>query len=133
MDLGEALIGRLSAVSSVTDIVDDRIYWIFRPQASAVPAIVMRYSGGSDVDVIDEDDATFFETRITIDCFGRSDVETKQLARAVKAELRPPRTVDGFSFDASDISQPIDLGEQGVTGWQHRAVLDCLIRHGAES
>ena len=134
MDLGEALISRLGAASAVTAIVPStRIYWIFRPQGTEVPAIVLRYSGGIDVDVLDADQAEYFETRVTIDCFGRTNFETKKLARAVKATLRPAATVGSFSFDNSDISQPIDLGEAGVAGWQHRASLDCVIRHGAET
>lgn len=133
MDLEEAMFARLSAVSAITTIVGSHIYWILRPQGDQVPAVVMRRSGGFGEDTLDSEETDFFHSTVTIDCFGVSDEQTHDLARAVKAELKPPRTVSGFTFDASDVSEPIDLGELGVPGWQHRAVLDCVIRHGAET
>lgn len=133
MDLGAALFTRLRDNADVAAIVGDAIYWVMRPQGTPVPAIVMRHSGGFAEDTLDGDNADFFHARITVDCFGASDLQTKAIARAVKAELKPPRTVDDFQFDASDVSEPIDLGELGVPGWQYRAALDCVIRHGTES
>lgn len=134
MDLGAALIARLQAASAVEAIVGTKVYWIQRPQGDPVPAAVARYSGAEDFETLDDDPALVeTATRITIDCFGVSDEQTKQLARAVKAAVKPPGMQGNFSFDASDVSGPIDLGESGVAGWEHRASLDCLIRHGAET
>jgi hypothetical protein len=132
MLLAEALSARLEAASAVTNIAGQRIYWTQRPQGDPVPAVVMRGSGGVDLDDLN-DDAAYAETRITASCFGRNSLEAKQLARAVKATLKPAAVQGGFSFDASDIGEPIDLGELGVAGWEHRADLDCVIRHGAET
>jgi len=132
MDLGAALLARLQASAAVTAIVGTKVYWIQRPQGDPVPAVVLRHSGGTDVETLD-DVADLTEARVTVDCFGRSDVETKALARAVKAAVKPPGLQGDFSFDASEVSGPIDLGEQGIAGWEHRASLDCVIRHGAET
>lgn len=133
MDLGAALVARLEAASAVTAIVGQKIYWIQRPQGTELPAVVMRMAGGTEEETIDSDTADFMQTNVTVDCFGRSNLETKTLARAVRNALKPAGTVSGFEFDDSTVSRPIDLGEFGVPGWQHRAALDCVIRHGAES
>jgi hypothetical protein len=137
MDLGQALVARLQGVSAVSEIVGSKVYWIQRPQRKAgeplpLPAVVLRHSGAEDVDDLNGD-SEMAETRITADCFGATDAEAKQLARQVKAALKPPGLQGDFSFDASEVSGPIDLGEPGVAGWQHRASLDCVIRHGAET
>lgn len=132
MDLDAALIARLQAASAVAAIVGTKVYAIQRPQGDAVPAVVLRHSGGEDVENIDGD-SDMTEARITADCFGVTNLQAKALARAVKAALKPPGLQGSFSFDASDVNGPIDLGEPGVAGWQHRASLDCVIRHGAET
>jgi hypothetical protein len=137
MDLGEALIARLQAASAVTAIVgtspNARIYWIQRPQGSPVPAVVLRESGGLEIENLENDDPDYSETNVTVDCFGRTNLESKALARAVRDALKPAGLQGGFSFDESTVSRPIDLGEPGVDGWQHRATLNCVIRHGAET
>jgi hypothetical protein len=132
MDLGAALITRLHDNATIAGIVGNRIYWNRRPQGTEVPAIVMRFAGGFAEENLDCEPSDFIHTNVTVDCFGKTDVQTKSLARAVAAELKPPATVDGFTFDASDVSEPIDLGELDVVGWQNRAALDCTIRHGNE-
>ena len=132
MDLGAALIARLQGAAAVSAIVGSKVWWIQRPQGTEVPAVVLRHSGGEDVENLDGD-SDMTEARVTADCFGATDAQAKQLARAVKAALKPPGLQGDFSFDASDVSGPIDLGEPGVAGWQHRASLDCVIRHGAET
>jgi hypothetical protein len=132
MDLGAALLARLNAATAVTDIVGTRIYWIQRPQGTERPAVVLRQTGGLDVETLDGS-SEMIEANITVDCFGQSNLETKALARAVKAALKPPGLQGDFSFDASDVNGPIDLGEPGVEAWEHRATLDCVIRHGAET
>lgn len=134
MDLGAALIARLQGASAVSSIVGTKVYWIQRPQGDPVPAVVARYSGAEDIETLDDDpDLIETEARITIDCFGANNVQAKKLARAVKATLKPPAMQGSFSFDSSDVSGPIDLGEFGIAGWEHRATLDCVIRHGAET
>jgi hypothetical protein len=133
MILAEALTARLAAAEPVTAIVQTKIYWNQRPQGTEVPAVVLRYVGGVEVEVIDDDTAGYSETSIRADCFGVSSRQSKALAVAVRNALKPAGDQAGFSFDESTISRPIDLGEFGVPGWQHRAALDCVIRHGAES
>jgi hypothetical protein len=133
MDLGAALVERLEADAGVAAIVGQRIYWIQRPQGTEVPSVVMRFAGGVEVENLENDDPDYSETNVRVDCFGRSNVEAKALARAVRDALKPAGAQDDFQFDESTISRPIDLGEPGVAGWQHRAALDCVIRHGAES
>lgn len=133
MDLGEALIARLQAASAVTNIVGTKIYWVQRPQGTTLPAVVLRMAGGLEVENLENDDADYSETNVTVDCFGRSNLEAKNLARAVRNALKPGGTQGSFSFDESTISRPIDLGEADVEGWKYRATLDCVIRHGAET
>lgn len=133
MDLGEALIARLEAAAAVTAIAVQRIYWIHRPQGTEVPAVVLRLAGGEEIEALDDDSAGYAETNVAVDCFGRTNRETKALARAVRDALKPASLQGDFEFDESTIRRPLDLGEAGVAGWQHRAVLECVIRHGAES
>lgn len=133
MDLGEALLARLQAATAVTSIVGSRIYWIQRPQGTEVPAVVLRMGGGEEIEHLENDTTDTFETNVDVNCFGRSNLETKNLARAVRNALKPAGTQGSFSFDDSTIRRPVDLGEPDVPGWQHRALLDCVIRHGAES
>jgi hypothetical protein len=133
MILAEALSARLAAAGAVTAIVGTRIYWNQRPQGTEVPAIVLNYVGGFEVENLESDTADTFSTNLRVDCFGINSLQSKQIAVAVRNALKPAGSQGGFEFDDSTISRPIDLGEFGVPGWQHRATLDCVIRHGAES
>lgn len=133
MILAEALSARLAAAAPVTAIVGTRIYWNQRPQGTEVPAVVLNYAGGTEEESLESDAADYAETNIRADCFGQSGLQSKQLAIAVRNALKPAGTQGSFSFDDSTVSRPIDLGEFGVPGWQHRETLDCVIRHGAET
>jgi hypothetical protein len=132
MEFGEALIARASASSAITSIVGNRIYWAKRPQGSAAPALVFEAAGGFE-DLPLTEEAEFFERRLNGHCYGSSHAQAWSLARAVRATFREPEQVAGFDFMDSDISLPIDGGEDTPQGYVHDAVLDMVVRHGAES
>jgi hypothetical protein len=136
MDLGTAMIARAEAAIAITDIAGTRIHWVKRPQGEALPALVFSGVGGIE-DVPLTDEADYFERRVQADCLADTHAEAWALARAVRATFKDGATIgddpDTFDFMDCDISLPIDLGEDTPQGFVHRAGLDMVVRHGAES
>lgn len=129
MDLGEAMIARGQAAATVAG---DGFYWNERPQGSALPCCVFRCVGGFSDDPL-EGDADFAESRVQGDCLAETNAEAKRLARQVTAAFKDAADQGDFLFWNADIDRPIDLTEVVAGKTLHRASLNMLIRHGAES
>lgn len=93
----EALNARLRGAPPIAALVDQRIYWIERPQGSGLPALTLQritsgriytHSGASRTS----------NPLVQADCWGRTYAEAKALARAVIAEMEQRRTVAGLRF-----------------------------------
>lgn len=132
MDLGAAIVARLVADTTVNGLTGGRVSWVRRKQGDALPAVVLSGVGGSADDLLVED-ADIIESLVQADCYAETHVAAWALARAVTAALKEAATVGGFEFWNSEISRPVDLGEQTDEGFVHRAMLNMTIRHGIES
>lgn len=135
MDWQGALRARLIAAAPVAGLVTGadgkpRIYWVDRPQTSALPAITLQtisedrpqhYQGFDGLD----------ESRVQIDVWGNSYGEVQQVKEAVIAALAPPNTANGIRFDRSFIDTIRDLGERVETQFIHRASIDLITHHTA--
>jgi hypothetical protein len=95
----EAIIARLLADSGVAAIASTRVFPGARPQASALPAIVLnRVSGGPLY--ADDGEVGLEQGRIQIDCWADTYSGAKLLARAVTACLSAfDGTVDTKTFE----------------------------------
>lgn len=128
-DMPSALHALLVADAAVSALIGNRAYPINRPQGSELPAL--RYQVVSDARPQDLDDyETARETRVQIDCFGKSYKAARQLAEAVIAATSEPDTVAGIVFGRIKAEGPRDLGEDvDGKGFIHRASMDLLVWH----
>lgn len=113
-------------------IASDRIFWNERPQGSSLPCVIFRCVGGFSDDPL-EGDADFAESRIQGDCLADTNADAKLLARQVREAFKDGADQGDFLFWNADIDRPIDLTEVVAGKTLHRASLNMLIRHGAES
>lgn len=137
MDLAAALIARLSAAAAVTAIVATRIHWVRRPQGEDLPALVLRQvSSLAEAETI-EDEGGMWLTRVQCDCFARSHRQAWALAKAVGDELVEHAIVtsgaEEMLFWNGDREGPVDLGEDTPQGFEHRAMLEVVLRHSEAS
>jgi len=98
----EQLLAFLGADAGVVAIQDDRISWAARPQAALLPLTVLhRITGARDDHMLGR--SGLVESLVQIDCWGRTWLEAKQLARAHVAALDglKPRHSSGPSWSAN--------------------------------
>lgn len=132
MMLGPAIIARLEADAAVAGIVEDRIFWVVRPQGGPLPCIVLQtiseerrqhLKGFEDM----------FEARVQVNCMAERYSTSRQLAEAAVAALIDVAEVDDGSgavvFWRGGVEGPHDLGSQEETRFVHRAVVDILVRY----
>ena len=80
----EAIISKLLADSGVGALVGSRVFPGSRPQASALPCIVMyRISGAPGY--ADDGEIGIEQARMQLDCWGQAFTSAKQVSRAVQA------------------------------------------------
>ncbi len=126
----EALTNYLLTDASITGLVGNRITWSVRPQASALPSIVLQVIDGVPV-YADEGEMGLTATRVQADCWGRDYASAKQVARAVKARLSGVRvTVGSIEFQAVFTDSEQDLFERGQGGDElYRTAMDFMVWH----
>jgi len=133
MMLGPAIIARLEADPNVTALVDDRVYWLVRPQGSPLPALVVQIISEERTQHLKGfDDA--FEATVQVAAQAERYSLSRQLAEAAVAALIDVAEVDdadGSSvvFWRGSVDGPRDLGGQEETRFVHRAVVDLVIRY----
>jgi hypothetical protein len=125
----EAIIARLLADSGVAAIASTRVFPGARPQASALPAIVLnRVSGGPLY--ADDGEVGLEQGRIQIDCWADTYSGAKLLARAVTACLSAfDGTVDTKTFEFIELENERDLREGGgdAAAYPFRTSLDFVV------
>lgn len=135
MDLAEALIDRLTAVTAVTDIAADRIHWGARPQGGALPTLVLVQVSSVPEETLEGEEPDLWTTRVQLEGMARTHAEAWALAKAASAALLPGATVgageDAMGFELGERTGPRDLGEADEKGFVHRAVCDVILRHSA--
>jgi hypothetical protein len=121
-----ALRARLLAASPVTTLVGQRVYWVDRPQAAALPAIVLQViSDPRPQHLKGFDDLR--ETRVQLDVFGTSYASVLAITEAALAALVPENTGNGIIFNRALVDGARDLGERTETQFIHRRSTDLLI------
>jgi len=130
MDWQAALRARLVAAAPVAALAGDRVYWIERPQGSALPAVTLQ--------TITEDRAQHFAgfhgtqmARVQADIWAPTYGAARGLAEAVVAAAAPEQSGNGVAFGRGFIDRMADsgerLGEQNV----FRVTIDFIIHHAA--
>ena len=129
MDLGEALIERLSAASAVTDIFADRIFWTYRPQGSELPALVLTQAGGPPEEEDLDGQASIVESRVQGSSFAATHIEARAGAKAFADALRGEAEIGDLLFWNADVERPRDLGDSASGRFVHQTVQDVILRH----
>ena len=128
MDWRGALRARLIAAAPVTALVGQRVYWVDRPQASALPAITLQtisearrqhMKGFDGLDV----------SRVQIDCWATSYAQAQALQEAAIAATIDEHAGNGIRFARAFIDSIRDLGERVETQFIHRASIDLIVHH----
>ncbi len=122
MDWQGALRARLTGAAPVTALVAQRIYWVDRPQASALPAITLQtidepldqHMGGV---------MTLQSAVVQVDVWATTYASARAIKEAVIAALLPEATGNGIEFQRAFVSSR-DLGERVETQFVHRASMD---------
>lgn len=132
----EALTNLLLADTGVTALVGNRVTWLARGQASALPAIVLsRVTGLPDYTMAGPSGLVM--SRVQVDCWGLSYAAAKTAARAVKAALSGlGGEHGGITFGGMFVEgerDDFDSGSNVQTGAAeryYRTSLDFIIWHG---
>lgn len=126
-----ALIARLLATAGLTALVSTRINWSRRPQAEALPAIVLhRIDGGRDYHLTGP--SGIIESRVQVDCWAASYGSAKAVARAVETTLSGARFIQGaIRFNTIHVVDERDstFDESGTALF--RTSLDLMVHHSA--
>lgn len=135
MELGAALIERLEAVSAVTDLVGERIYWGTRPQGDPLPALLLEAISSIPDDLL-EGEGDAITTRVQLAGLARERSVAHRIALAASAALLEEDSVgdlgDTMEFEPAERTWPRDSGgEADGKGFVHRVIGDVILRHSA--
>lgn len=126
----EAFTNYLLGATGLTDLVGQRITWATRPQASALPVIVLNKISGAP-EYADEGEVGLLSARIQIDCWGETYAAAKGVAREVMTRLSgggASFTQEGMEFQAAFNEDGQDSFERGAGGEDlYRVRLDFII------
>lgn len=136
MQFHEGITFRLLNSAAVTDIVGNRVNWGERPQGEPFPALTLQVVSDPRPSHLKGLDGAR-PTRLQVDCWAETLLQSLALASAVIATLRPPATVSGKKFGVAQIDSQRDLGETVGSGnasqssgtYIHRQSVDLIIRH----
>ena len=134
MDWQSALRARLVADAGVAALVSDHvpsgkaIFWINRPQSSALPAITLQTISEDRPQHMKGFDALYV-SRVQMDCWATSYAQVQALKEAAIAAVIGEHTANGFHFTRAFIDSIRDLGERVETQFFHRASIDLIIHH----
>ena len=107
----EALRAHLLADPAITGLVGQRVHWGRRPQAGALPSIILFRMGG-DRHYATDGPSDLVASRVQVDCWGTSYGSAKNVARAVRDRLSGMReVVNGVAFRGSFIDAERDFSE----------------------
>lgn len=73
----------LAAQTPITDLVGENLSWGWRQQGAPIPALTLIKTDGPD-DVILEGTSGFVDGHVQADCWGATQAEAAQLAKAVR-------------------------------------------------
>lgn len=128
MDMQGALRARLLAAVPVTTLVGQRIYWLDRPQASALPSITLQTIAGERPQTHDGFQSTR-TTTVQCDIWAASYGQGRQILEAVISALAPPQTGNGIEFGRMFFEPERDTLEQLATTTIYRTSIDLIVWH----
>lgn len=126
MDMQAALRARLLAAAPVTSLVAQRVYWVDRPQAAALPAVTLQTISDERPQHLKGFQA-LRSTRVQLDVWGDTYSQCRAIAEAAIAALVPEHRGNGIRFDRALVDGPRDLGEQTDTKFIHRTSIDLIV------
>jgi hypothetical protein len=130
MDMQAALRARLVGAAPVATLASDRVHWVERPQAEALPAITLQtISGGNETDY--QTNQQTQSNRVQVDVWGKTYASVRALSRAVTDAIEPAHSGNGIRFERSFLESQSDLGEDTDAGFVHRISLDFIIWYAA--
>ena len=122
-----ALLAKLLATAGVTALVSTRINWSRRPQAEALPAIVLHRIDGLP-DVHHGGRSGLVVSRVQADCWGSTFGSAKAVARAVENAITAQTFTQGATrFDVILIADERDSTSDETTPL-FRTSLDLMIQ-----
>lgn len=126
MSFGADLRTKLLAVSAVSSKVGTRVYWKYRPQNSALPAVVMHEISGQ----LDQHMGGPMETqgnRIQADCMAKTKLEAWALRDAVLDALIAPSVNGTTEFQGGIINLHRDQIDDTPEGVIHTDQIDATV------
>jgi hypothetical protein len=120
---------RLLDDAAVAAIVGTRVDWTVRPQATALPAIVLQVVNDTRSQHMSGFDY-FRQTRVQIDCYGRLRRDVVALREAVIAALADEAVQGDTEFLRAFVNNVVDMSEQVETAFIHRDMIDMTFWHG---
>lgn len=127
-DFATALVARLSADAPVSGVVGTRVYWVNRPQNSALPAIRMQTVSDPREEHLQGYNGAR-QTQVQVDCFATTYGAARQLAEKVITAMNSPATVAGVQFGHTKAEGPFDEGDDTAGGFIYRARLGLRVEH----
>lgn len=125
MDMQGALRARLLNQTAA----GTRVYWLSRPQTSALPAITLQTIAGGRPRTYDGLQA-FRDTRVQMDIWAASYAEARSVAEAAIGALEPIKTTsNGVIFDSIFFDSESDALERVGTTDIHRTSIDLIVWH----
>lgn len=130
MQWQEALLARALATQAVTDIAEDRVSWVERPQEDGFPAVTLTLVSDSRPQTMGGFQS-LIPARVQADCWAESYTVANALAEAMIDAIAGPWTANGWRFARTFIDAKRDLGEQTATNFIHRTSVDLIINRSA--
>lgn len=128
MDWQGAFQARLAGAAGVSTLVGTRIYWVERPQATALPAITLQ--------TITEERAQHFGgfqslqmARVQLDVWGSTYAAVRAVTEAAIAAVVPEQSGNGVWFDRAMIDDIFDSSERQGDATVFRSRIDFIIHH----
>lgn len=129
MDMQQALRARIIAATGMAALVGTRVYWIDRPQLSALPSITLQIISGERSQTHDSISA-LRQNRVQLDIWAETYASAQIIAEAVIANLTQNNQLsNGINFNQIKIDDESDSLEQTSTTKIYRARLDLIVWH----
>lgn len=124
MDMQGALRARLLGQTDAAT----RVYWVERPQTSALPAITLQTISG-DRPQTHDGFQELRSTRVQMDCWAASHQAAADILQAAIAAVAPKVTANGIKFDRMFFDGERDFVERVGTTTIFRASIDLIVWH----
>lgn len=124
MDMQGALRARLLGATAA----GSRVYWVDRPQGSALPAITLQVISGDRPQTYDGFQSSR-QSRVQMDVWAETHAAGTALLEAAIGAVAPRVTANGIQFDRTFFEGERDTSERLGTANIYRAGIDLLVRH----